>query len=132
VEDLFMVREELITGELPPAKYLLRQGEHEPVELNNLAEALAGIRKLGSAGLVIKRFKGLGEMNPEQLWETTMNREKRTLLRVTLTDDPDDAEQTQIDLQEADRMFHVLMGDSVEERRRFIEDNAINVKNLDV
>jgi DNA gyrase subunit B len=132
VLDLFIKREELVTGELPPAKYLLRQGEHEPIELDNLAEALSAIRKMGSAGLGIKRFKGLGEMNPGELWETTMDREKRTLLRVTITDDPDDAEQYAIDAQEADRMFHVLMGDSVEERRRFIEDNAINVKNLDV
>jgi len=132
ITDLFLRREELVTGELPPAKYLLRQGNHEPMELDNLSDVLAGIRKLGSEGLVIKRFKGLGEMNAEELWETTMDKSKRTLLRVTLTDDPDDAEQLALDAQEADRMFHVLMGDSVEERRRFIEENAINARNLDV
>ena len=132
VGDLFLRREELITGELPPAKYLLVQGSHEPMELVNLAEVLSGIRRLGADGLAIKRFKGLGEMNAEELWETTMDRSKRTLLRVTLTDDPDDAEQLALDSQEADRMFHVLMGDSVEERRRFIEENAINARNLDV
>ncbi|MCB9850460.1 MAG: DNA gyrase subunit B, partial [Phycisphaerales bacterium] len=114
VEDFFLKREELVTGELPPAKYLLRQGDADPVELDNLADVLGGIRKLGSAGLMIKRFKGLGEMNAEELWETTMDKSKRTLLRVTLTDDPDDAEQLALDAQEADRMFHVLMGDSVE------------------
>ncbi len=132
VGDLFLKREELITGELPPARYLLMQGERAPMELDNLSEVLSGIRRLGAEGLSIKRFKGLGEMNADELWETTMDKSRRTLLRVTLTDDPDDAEQQAIDFQEADRMFHVLMGDSVEDRRRFIEENAINAKNLDV
>ena len=130
--DLFTQREELVTGELPPAKYLLRQDEREPVELDNLAAVLGGIRDLGAEGLNIKRFKGLGEMNANDLWETTMDHDRRTLLRVTVSDDPDDAEQVAIDFQEADRMFHVLMGDNVEERRRFIEENAMGVKNLDV
>ena len=132
VNDFFLVREELVTGELPPAKYLLCQGDRDPVDVDNLAEVLGAIRRLGSEGLSIKRFKGLGEMNANELWETTMDRERRTLLRVTVTDDPDDAEQSALDFQEADRMFHVLMGDSVEERRRFIEENAITAKNLDV
>ena len=132
VGDLFIQREELVTGELPPAKYLLRQGEREPVELDNLSVVLDGIRDLGAEGLTIKRFKGLGEMNANDLWETTMDHDRRTLLRVTVSDDPDDAEQVAIDFQEADRMFHVLMGDNVEERRRFIEENAMGAKNLDV
>ena len=82
-----------------------------------LDKVLAAAKK----DLSLQRYKGLGEMNPEQLWETTMNPEKRTLLEVRI----DDAVET-------DEIFTVLMGDAVEPRRKFIEDNALDVRNLDV
>ena len=132
VDDLFMVREELVTGELPPAKFLLRDAAGELTDLDNLLAVAPGVRDLGRKGLGIKRFKGLGEMNSDELWETTMDREKRTLLRVIISDDMNDLEQADLDAREADRIFRLLMGDNVEDRRRFIEDNAVNVKNLDV
>ncbi len=90
-------------------------------EVFSLKELLAYIKEVASKGMHIQRYKGLGEMNPQQLWDTTMDPEKRTILQVTLED-----------AVEADKMFTVLMGDQVEPRREFIEDHAHQVKNLDI
>jgi DNA gyrase subunit B len=87
---------------------------------------------MGSKGVEIKRYKGLGEMNPEELWDTTMNPQKRTLRKVIVTEEPEDPEQVEVDAREADRIFSILMGDDVESRRQFIESNALHVKNLDI
>lgn len=132
VADYFMVRNEEVTGELSPAKFLLKHGDAQPIELENLAAVATGIRNLGSEGMQIKRYKGLGEMNADELWETTMDRSIRTLLRVVVSEDADDPEQLDLDAREADRIFRVLMGDNVEQRRRFIEENAIHTRELDV
>jgi len=90
-------------------------------EVFSLKEILAHIREVAAKGMHIQRYKGLGEMNPQQLWDTTMDPEKRTILQVTLED-----------AVEADKMFTVLMGDQVEPRREFIENHAHQVKNLDI
>ncbi len=132
VSDYFQRREELITGELSPAKYVLLQEEGEPIELDSLANVAEGVRELGQRGTTIKRFKGLGEMNPDELWETTLDPERRQLLQVVISEEKDNAAQLEVDWREADRIFSILMGTDVEVRRGFIESNAIHVKDLDV
>lgn len=101
-------------------RYVLRRGDHaSPME--DLRGLLPAIRSAGERGLQITRFKGLGEMNPEELRETTLNPENRTLVQVSMRD-----------AGAADEMFRVLMGDKVEPRREFIEKHALEVRNLDV
>ncbi len=95
--------------------------EEQKYSFNTLQEVKEYILTEGKKGQDIQRYKGLGEMNPEQLWETTLDPELRTLLQVKV----DDA-------VEADDIFTVLMGDQVEPRREFIEKNALNVRNLDI
>ncbi|MCC6359715.1 MAG: DNA gyrase subunit B, partial [Phycisphaerales bacterium] len=132
VDDLFAVREELITGDHAAAVFVLIHGDAAPIELDNLAALPDGVRSIGSAGWEIKRFKGLGEMNKDQLWETTMDPSKRVLRKVVIGEMSDDPEQADIDAVEADRMFSILMGEDVDKRKDFIAVNAIHVKNLDV
>ena len=86
----------------------------------SLAALLESVRARGRKGLAVYRFKGLGEMDAKELFDTTMDPAKRRMLRVTLAD-----------AVKADQMFSLLMGDEVEPRRRFIEENALNVRNLD-
>jgi DNA gyrase subunit B len=91
--------------------------------LFSIPEIHQKIVEIGRRGVQIKRFKGLGEMNAKELFNTTMDPDKRKLLKVDLNDD---------NAVDADKMFTILMGDVVEPRRQFIEDNALNVRNLDV
>jgi DNA gyrase subunit B len=98
------------------------EGDKQQVRpLFSIPEILSAVKEVGRRGLSVKRFKGLGEMNPKELFETTMNPARRKLLRIDLTD-----------AVEAEEMFTKLMGEEVEPRRQFIEDNALNVRNLDV
>ncbi|MBI5863458.1 MAG: DNA gyrase subunit B [Planctomycetes bacterium] len=132
VDDLFLRREEQITGDLSAAVFVLIPPEGEPIELGNLSEVPEGVQGIGGRGWEIKRFKGLGEMNKDQLWETTMDPSKRVLRKVVVGDTSGDPEQADLDAVEADRMFSILMGEDVEKRKDFISQNAIHVKNLDV
>ncbi len=103
-----------------PPLYRIKKGKAEHY-LYSDEEMKAKLEEVGEKGAMVQRYKGLGEMNPEQLWETTMNPDTRTLLQVTLED-----------AFAADEMFTVLMGDQVEPRRKFIEKHAKDVVNLDV
>jgi DNA gyrase subunit B len=104
---------------LPPFFLVKDNGSRE--EIQDWRTLLTRAKEEGMAGTNVSRYKGLGEMDAEQLWNTTMNIESRTLLRVDLKD-----------LVETDEIFSTLMGDDVESRRKFIEDNALDVRNLDV
>jgi DNA gyrase subunit B len=146
IEDYALVREESVTGEVLPAKFAwetektgkapepARTSDDEDaevapptapaarvVEAANLPAILEALHEIGRRGMEVKRFKGLGEMDAIQLWETTMDPDARVLMRVRW-------EQA----GEADSLFSLLMGEQVEPRRKFIEDHALEVKNLDV
>jgi len=120
IDDWYVEPEEAFGGEKPYYKFTIRT-EAEAVDVSGISEVLPTIRKLGQKGMEIQRFKGLGEMNAEQLWSTTMEPGKRTLKRVFIED-----------AAEAEIIFSVLMGSGVEPRREFIEQHALEVRNLDV
>jgi DNA gyrase subunit B len=103
---------------LPPYRLLVRE---QPRDCQSVVQVIDTVKSLGQRGLSIQRYKGLGEMNPEQLWETTMNPAKRVLLQVTLEN-----------AYAAEEIFSILMGEQVEPRRQFIEQHALEVRNLDI
>ncbi|MHC4357073.1 MAG: toprim domain-containing protein [Planctomycetota bacterium] len=120
LRDFLLKPAKTVSGEAIKTKFLLVNGE-DNYDVASLGDVCAGIRQIGGKGIEIKRFKGLGEMNADQLWDTTMNPQTRTLLSVKLED-----------AGEADRLFSILMGGDVEKRRNFIRDHALEVQNLDV
>lgn len=108
-----------VAGREPPPRFILTNGEQKRV-LPQLRELIGEVRKIGERGLAIMRFKGLGEMNAEELWETTLDPQRRTLLQVKLDD-----------VMQADEIFRTLMGEKVEPRRDFIQSHALDVKEID-
>jgi DNA gyrase subunit B len=114
-----LVPQPRIAGREPPPRYFLTNGDTKHL-LPHLRELPGEIRKIGERGISITRFKGLGEMNPEELWETTLDPAQRTMLQIK----PDDGGR-------ADLMFRTLMGEKVEPRREFIQKHALEVKDID-
>ncbi len=115
-----ILKEALVLGKAPFHLFDL-EAKKEAGDALDLHQLVKLVDERGRKGLTISRYKGLGEMNPEQLWETTMDPKNRTFIKVAVED-----------AITADEIFTVLMGDEVEPRRKFIEDNALNVKNLDI
>ncbi|MFI3243223.1 MAG: DNA topoisomerase (ATP-hydrolyzing) subunit B [Akkermansia sp.] len=122
LKELGIEEHQIINEDAPIFEILVRSRETK-IPVSYVGDILSRVLEIGGRNVDITRFKGLGEMNAEDLYETTMNAEKRRLLRVRL----DESNEVQ-----ADKMFTILMGDVVEPRRRFIEDNALNVRNLDI
>ncbi|MBU4075700.1 MAG: hypothetical protein KKI06_03170 [Euryarchaeota archaeon] len=118
-EEIYEIYEKIDSLGKPP--YVLTEFESKEQEVSSISDLANILSDYGKKGITLQRYKGLGEMNPQQLWDTTMNPETRTMLKVTLED-----------AIKADEIFTILMGDKVEPRREFIEKHAKDVKNLDV
>ena len=117
-QNLYKIQKDL--AEFKPPYQILTNGE-TVVKVDNEAKLMDYLNQNSKKGIVIQRYKGLGEMTPNQLWETTMDPEKRALVQVSVQD-----------AVEADKIFTILMGDEVEPRRNFIEENALEAQNLDI
>jgi DNA gyrase subunit B len=120
MRDYLALPSQNIMDEDAGSRFELKNGD-EQYRLHTLDQVGHGIRQIGARDVEIKRFKGLGEMNSDQLWSTTMDPTQRTLLKVTMED-----------AGQADRMFSILMGEDVEKRRNFIQEHALEVQNLDI
>jgi DNA gyrase subunit B len=121
IEDWELKIEELDSGERKSTRYLIENGEDFKRDIAGLVDIVPTVHEIAKHGIEVKRFKGLGEMNAEELWATTMDPARRTLLRVTLEG-----------ASNAEAMFSTLMGEDVERRRNYIELHALDVKNLDI
>jgi DNA gyrase subunit B len=116
-----LLHKKLMTEDQPPFEVIIKDSEAPPVVLEDKRVLLRHLLEDGKKGIHIQRYKGLGEMNPEQLWQTTMHPDKRNLLKVKVED-----------AVESDEIFTILMGDEVEPRRDFIQNNALEVSTLDI
>lgn len=116
-----MLNQKIAVDDHPPFEIHQTDREEDPVVVEDKRMLLKLLLEEGKKGINIQRYKGLGEMNPEQLWQTTMHPDRRNLLKVTVED-----------AVESDEIFTILMGDEVEPRRDFIQNNALEVNMLDI
>lgn len=117
----FIIGSEIVQYDHPPFIVINKENKNDVTVIDNRKKLLSLLLEEGKKGLVVQRYKGLGEMNPEQLWNTTMNPQKRNMLQVKVED-----------VDETDEIFTILMGDAVEPRREFIQNNALEVSMLDI
>ena len=116
-----LLSKKLESDDNPPFEIYTNDRDDAPVVMEDKRRLLQCLLEDGKKGINIQRYKGLGEMNPEQLWQTTMHPDKRNLMKVTVED-----------AVESDEIFTILMGDEVEPRRDFIQNNALEVSMLDI
>ena len=120
-QDMVVLGKKIFKYDNPPFSVVEKEKEAEAIAIKDKKSLLDHMIEEGKKGLAVQRYKGLGEMNPDQLWETTMNPDKRTILKVRVED-----------VVDTDEIFTVLMGEEVEPRREFIQSNALEVGTLDI